>query len=104
MKPRISLTGILIAALMFAVAVVMHEAARADSLLAQGVTPVADRLMAKPGKKPLGFKGSGASSHAPTNCVYGNDGITRCDDCDADGVCIIAAICYDNNGIKIACP
>ncbi len=104
MKAHVSLTSLLAAVMLFAVAVEMHEAARADSLLAQGVTPVTDRLMIKPGRKPLGFKGTGASSHAPTNCVYGNDGITRCDDCDADGVCITASICYDNNGKRISCP
>lgn len=82
----------------------MHQAATAEGLALRGATPVAQRLVTKPGKKPLGFKGFGGRSHAPTNCVYGNDGITRCDNCDSDGVCIIAAICYDNNGKVITCP
>ena len=45
MNSHISLMGVLIAALLFAVTVAMHEAVRADSLLSQGVTPVADRLV-----------------------------------------------------------
>ncbi|HXG79953.1 MAG TPA: hypothetical protein VNJ31_11535 [Methyloceanibacter sp.] len=110
MKSEISLTSLLVAAAMFAATVAMHEAARADRL-SPGVTPVVDRLTVNPGKEPLGFKGSGGTSQIQENCVYGNDGITRCDDCDVDWdqtppqkICITAAICYDNNGKRIACP
>ena len=38
MESHISLTGLLVAALMFAVTVAMHEAARADGLVSQGIT------------------------------------------------------------------
>lgn len=62
MKPHISLTSAFAAVMLFAITVAMHEAARADSLLAQGVSPVAERLVTKHGKKPLGFKGSGGTS------------------------------------------
>ena len=68
MKPHVSLTSLFAAIMLFAVAVAMHEAARAaDSLVSQGITPVADRLVVKPGKKPLGFKsrGGGSSTRRP---------------------------------------
>jgi hypothetical protein len=42
MKSRISLTSVLAAIMLFAVAVAMHEAARADNLLSQGVATVAE--------------------------------------------------------------
>ena len=112
MKPHISLTSAFAAVMLFAVTVAMHEAARADSLLAQGVSPVAERLVTKHGKKPLGFKGSGGTSHIQDNCQYGNDGITHCDDCEVDWdmtppdkICITNAICYTgHSGERIPCP
>ena len=64
MKPQISLTSVLAAVMLFAVTAAMHEAARADNSLSQGITPVADRLVAKHVKKPLGLKGSGGPSRA----------------------------------------
>ncbi|MGH6804065.1 MAG: hypothetical protein ACREC3_11960 [Methyloceanibacter sp.] len=112
MKSQISLTNLIAAVLLFAVAVVMHEAVRADSLLGQGITPVADRLVVKPGKKPLGFKGSGGTSHIQDNCTHGEDDITRCDDCEVNWdvtpptkVCKKAAICISGiSGQHIPCP
>jgi hypothetical protein len=71
MKPQISLTSVLAAVMLFAVTVVMHEAARADNSLSQGITPVAERLVAKHVKKPLGLKGSGGTS--PANPDRGRD-------------------------------
>ena len=85
MTPRISLTGILAAVMLFAVAMAMHEAAKAESLMSQGITPVANRLVTNQhGKKPLGFKGAGGTSHIQEGCHYDNDGIVRCDDCDVN--------------------
>jgi hypothetical protein len=42
MKSRISLTSVLAATMLFAVAVAMHEAARADSLVPQGVASLVE--------------------------------------------------------------
>ena len=88
MKPQISLTSVLAAVMLFAVTVVMHEAARADNSLSQGITPVAERLVAKHVKKPLGLKGSGGTSRAES-CTHGTNDITVCSDCDSDGVCVV---------------
>ena len=43
MKSHISLTSVLAAVMLFAVAVVMHEAARADSFVPQSFAQQADR-------------------------------------------------------------
>ena len=111
MTPRISLTGILAAVMLFAVAIGMHEAAKAESLMSQGINPVANRLVTNQhGKKPLGFKGAGGMSHVQDHCQYANDHIVHCDDCDVDWdqsppqkVCITNAICYDGAN-RIECP
>ena len=102
MKSQISLTNLIAAVLLFAVAVVMHEAARADSLLGQGITPVADRLVVKPGKKPLGFKGSGGTSRE--SCTHGTNDITVCSNCDSDGVCVVARCVDGRTGLETECP
>ncbi len=57
MNSQISLTGLLVAAMMFAVTVAMHQASRADDLVSQGVTPVAERLVTNHASS------SGGSSH-----------------------------------------
>ena len=79
MQSHFSLTNLIAAVLLFAVAVVMHEAARADNnLLSQGITPVAERLVTKPGKKPLGFKGFGDAYRAQDRCrAQGSGGAAR---------------------------
>ena len=113
MQSHFSLTNLIAAVLLFAVAVLMHEAARADNnLLSQGITPMAERLVTKHGKKPLGFKGSGGTSHIQDNCTHGEDDITRCDDCEVNWdvtpptkVCKKAAICISGiSGQHIPCP
>ena len=104
MKTHFSLTGVSAAIMLFVTTAAMHEAASADRLSAQGVTPVAERLVTKHGKKPLGFKGSGGPSRAIT-CTHGEDDITHCNDCDSDGVCILDVKCYKgSSGEVIACP
>jgi hypothetical protein len=109
MKSHISLTGVSAAIMLFAVTAAMHEAARADNL-SQGYHQVAQRFAAQRGKKPLGLKGSGGTSHIQDNCQYGNDGITHCDDCDVDWdqtppqkVCITNAICWKDDH-RVDCP
>ena len=104
MKTQVSLTGLSVAIILFATAAAMHEAASADRLTAAGVSPVAERLVTKHGKKPLGFKGSGGTSRAIT-CTHGEDDITHCNDCDSDGVCILDVKCYKgSSGEVIPCP
>lgn len=60
---------------------------------------------------PLDLTGMSGTTQIQENCQYGNDGITRCDNCDVDWdmtppdkICITASICYDNNGKSIPCP
>jgi hypothetical protein len=103
MKSHISLTSVFAAIMLFAVAVLMHEAVRADSLLGQGVTPVADRLVTKHVKKPLGLKGSGGTSRTE-HCTHGTNDITVCSDCDPDGVCVVTRCVYGRTGEAIDCP
>ena len=110
MKSHISLTGMSAAIMLFAVTAAMHEAARADNLAQPGYHQVAQRFVTQRGKKPLGLKGSGGTSHIQDNCQYGNDHITHCDDCDVDWdqtppqkVCITNAICYDG-ATRVDCP
>ncbi|OYX02446.1 MAG: hypothetical protein B7Z15_18960, partial [Rhizobiales bacterium 32-66-8] len=52
----------------------------------------------------------GGTSEVRGDCTYGNDGITRCDDCEVDWdgpvpemICIANMICYDNNGKPTPC-
>jgi hypothetical protein len=103
MKPQISLTSVLAAVMLFAVTAAMHEAARADNSLSQGITPVADRLVAKHVKKPLGLKGSGGTSRAES-CTHGTNDITVCSDCDSDGVCVVTRCVDGRTGEAINCP
>jgi hypothetical protein len=104
MQSHFSLTNLIAAVLLFAVAVVMHEAARADNnLLSQGYHRVADRLVTKHGKKPLGIKGSGGTSHTE-HCTHGTNDITVCSDCDPDGVCVVTRCVYGRTGEAIDCP
>jgi hypothetical protein len=104
MKTHVSLTGLSAAIMLFAIAAAMHEAASADRLTAPGVSLVAERLVTKHGKKPLGFKGSGGTSRTVT-CTHGEDDITHCNDCDSDGVCILDVKCYKgSSGEVIPCP
>jgi hypothetical protein len=86
--------------MLFAVAVAMHEAARADSL--QGITRVADRMVTKHGKKPLGFKGYGGTSRTES-CTHGTNDITVCSDCDSDGVCVVTRCVDGRTGLPIDC-
>jgi hypothetical protein len=102
MKSQISLTSVLAAVLLFAVAVAMHEAARADSLLTQDYHPVADRLIAKHVKKPLGLKGNGGTR--AEQCTHGTNDITVCSDCDPDGVCVVTRCVDGRTGLPIDCP
>jgi hypothetical protein len=102
MKPHFSLTNLIAAVLLFAVAVAMHEAARADSQLTQGYHPVANRLVAKQVKKTLGLKGTGGTR--AEQCTHGTNDITVCSDCDPDGVCVVTR-CFDGRtGLPIDCP
>lgn len=104
MQSHFSLTNLIAAVLLFAVAVVMHEAARANNnLLSQGFTPVADRLIAKHVKKPLGLKGSGGMSRTE-HCTHGTNDITVCSDCDPDGVCVVTRCVKGRTGEEIDCP
>src|SRR6185503_2564681 len=103
MKTRISLMSVLGAVMLFAVSVAMHEAARADSSLSQGITPVAQRFVVKQGKKPLGFKGTGGTSRVE-HCTHGTNDITVCSDCDPDGVCVVTRCVYGRTGEEIDCP
>jgi hypothetical protein len=100
MPSQFSLTSLIAAVLLFAVGVAMHEAARADSLVAQGYHPVAQRLV---GEKPLGFKGSGGTSRTE-QCTHGTNDITVCSDCDPDGVCVVTRCVYGRTGEEIDCP
>jgi hypothetical protein len=103
MKSHISLTGVFAAIMLFAAAVAMHEAARADNLLSQGITPVADRLVTKHVRKPLGLKGSGGTSHQKS-CTHGTNDITVCSDCDAEGICVTLYCVDGRTGEHMDCP
>jgi hypothetical protein len=103
MKTCVSLTGLSAAIMLFATGVAMHEAARADRLAGPGITPVAERLILKRGKKPLGFKGSGGTAHAE-QCTHGTNDITVCSDCDPDGVCVVTRCVDGRTGEAIDCP
>jgi hypothetical protein len=103
MKPQISLTGLSLAVVMFAVTAAMHEAARADNSLSQGITPVAERLVTKHVKKPLGLKGSGGTSRTES-CTHGENDITVCSGCDSDGVCVVVRCVDGRTGLPIDCP
>jgi hypothetical protein len=88
--------------MLFATAAAMHEAASADRLTAPGVTPVAQRFVAKHGKKPLGFKGSGGTSRE--SCTHGENDITVCSNCDSDGVCVVTRCVDGRTGLETECP
>jgi hypothetical protein len=103
MQSSFSLTNLIAAVLLFAVAVAMHEAARADNFLSQGITPVAERLVTKHVKKPLGLKGSGGASRAES-CTHGTNDITVCSDCDPDGVCVVTRCVDGRTGLATDCP
>jgi hypothetical protein len=103
MKSQVSLTGALAAIMLFATAVAMHEAARADSLTQPGYHSVAQRLVGKNGRKPLGLKGSGGTSSAE-QCTHGTNDITVCSDCDSDGVCVVTRCVDGRTGLPIDCP
>ena len=102
MKTHVSLTSMVAAVMLFALAVAMHEAARADSLVSQGYHPVA-QLVAQRGKNPLGLKGFGGASHTE-HCTHGTNDITVCSDCDSDGVCVVTRCVYGRTGEAITCP
>ena len=102
MKFHVSLTSVIAAAMLFAVAVAMHEAARADSLVSQGYHSVAQRFVGKNGRKPLGFKGSGGTSRE--SCTHGENDITVCSNCDSDGVCVVARCVDGRTGLETECP
>jgi hypothetical protein len=103
MRTHFSLTGLSAAIALFTIGVAMHEAASADRLTASGVTPVAERLILKRGKKPLGFQGSGGTSHTE-QCTHGTNDITVCSDCDSDGVCVVTRCVKGRTGEAIDCP
>ena len=103
MQSHFSLTNLIAAVLLFAVAVALHEAARADNSLSQGITPVAERLITKHVKKPLGLKGSGGMSRAES-CTHGTNDITVCSDCDSDGVCVVTRCVDGRTGLATDCP
>ena len=103
MQSHFSLTNLIAAVLLFAVAVAIHEAARADNSLSQGITPVAEGLVAKHVKKPLGLKGSGGTSRAE-QCTHGTNDITVCSDCDSDGVCVVTRCVAGRTGLPTDCP
>ena len=105
MKSHLSLASALAAVMLFAVTAAMHEAARADNSVSQGITPVAQKFAPKQhGQKPLGLKGSGGTSRA-IQCTHGEDDITHCHDCDSDGVCVLDVYCVKGrSGEHIACP
>ena len=102
MKSHVSLTSVIAAAMLFAVAVAMHEAARADSLVSQGYHSVAQRFVGKNGRKPLGFKGYGGTSRTES-CTHGTNDITVCSDCDSDGVCVVTRCVDGRTGLPIDC-
>ena len=102
MTPHLSLTGLFAAIMLFATGVAMHEAASADRLAAPGVS-VAQKLVAKHAKKPLGFKGSGGTSRTES-CTHGTNDITVCSDCDPDGVCVVTRCVDGRTGLGITCP
>lgn len=134
MTSQTSITGLLVAALMFTVTVAMHEAASAGNRLSlKRAAPVADTFVghrgrsgtaqlkstapatakvAKPhSKTPAGFKAPGGPSKWEENCHYDNDGIVRCDDCDVDWdehppttICIKNAICHDGTNNGTVIP
>jgi hypothetical protein len=103
MKSHISLTGVFAAIMLFAAAVAMHEAARADSLTQPGYHSVAQRFVAKNNRKPLGLKGSGGTSSAE-QCTHGTNDITVCSDCDSDGVCVVTRCVDGRTGLPTDCP
>ncbi len=103
MKTHVSLTSVLAAVMLFAVAAAMHEAARADSSRSQGITPVAQRFLVKQSKKPLGFKGVGGTSRAE-QCTHGTNDITVCSNCDPDGVCVVTRSVDGRTGLPTDCP
>jgi hypothetical protein len=103
MKTHVSLTGVSAAMMLFVIGVTMHEAASADRLTAPGVSPVVERLIAKQGKKPLGFKGSGGTSRVE-RCTHGTNDITVCSDCDSDGVCVVTRCVDGRTGLATECP
>lgn len=103
MTTHVSLTGLTAAIMLFTIGVAMHEAARADRLAAPGFSPVAEKLVPKHGKKPLGFKGSGGTSRKES-CTHGTNDITVCSDCDSDGVCVVTRCVDGRSGLATACP
>jgi hypothetical protein len=103
MKSHISLTGVSAAIMLFAVTAAMHEAARAEYLTQPGYHQVAQRFVARHGKKPLGLKGSGGTSSAE-QCTHGTNDITVCSDCDSDGVCVVTRCVDGRTGLAIDCP
>ena len=103
MKTHVSITGLSAAIMLFATAAAMHEAVSADRLTAPGVTPVTERLVAKHGKKLLGFKSSGGMSRTE-HCTHGTNDITVCSDCDSDGVCVVTRCVDGRTGGAIDCP
>ena len=111
MKLTMSLIALSGAVMLFAVPVAATSPTAQVGVTSEAASPTAKKLLSKPLKKPLGFKGAGGSSKIRENCVYGNDGITRCDDCNVnwdatppEKICLTAALCYDNNGQRIDCP
>ena len=74
MKPPISVTGILVAALMFAVTVAMHEIARADGGqdAAQSATRLRTNFLSVPGSAKAG--GASTDQDKRTNS---SDGVRR---------------------------
>jgi hypothetical protein len=89
--------------MLFVTGVAMHEAARADYLSAPGVSRIADRLIAKHGKKSFGFKSSSGTSRTE-HCTHGEDDITVCSDCDPDGVCVVTRCVDGRTGLATECP
>ena len=102
MKTQVSLTGLSAAIVLFATAAAMHEAASADRLTAPGVSPVAQRLVTKHGKTPLGFKSFGTSR--AQSCTHGENDITVCSDCDPEGICVVVRCVDGRTGQDIDCP
>ena len=114
MKPYISIAALSATALLLAVSAQAMQVAKPVFHSTPGWAALYEKASAtklKRSAKPgLGLKARGGRSHIQDNCVYGNDGITRCDDCEVDwdanprvNVCIAGLICYNNDGERVDC-
>jgi hypothetical protein len=113
-------TLVLVAALCGASLVMVNAVQAAPSPSQNGEVPAWDLIRhlaaSKKGKRKsvpqsmrhLKLKAGGGPARVQGDCVYGNDHITHCEDCEVDWddlvmVCIANMICYDKDK-KVPCP